>query len=307
MRWLIWRQHRVQLMLAAALVAALGIPIWITGMHLATTLHDCQASDTCGSFDLLQHYGAIRVIVNLTIIVPVLVGVFWGATIAGRELETGTAALVWTQSITRRRWIAIKLCTLFAFAIACSGAISALVTWWSNPANATLESRFDGPQFDIQNIAPVGYAIFAAALGLAAGVLWRRVMPAVGTTLAVFIGVRLLIELWARSHYLTPVTKLSSFKGPDGTPFGAWSISNDLTLHGQVVNGPVAPPGACAAAAASRADMDTCMQRAGYVMRAVYQPANRYWTFQWIEFGIYAGLAVVLVAVAVFALRRRDA
>lgn len=307
MRWLIWRQHRVQLLLAAAAVIGLAIPVWITGSHLATTLHDCQTSSTCGGFDLLQHYGAIRVIVNLTMIVPVLIGVFWGATIAGRELEMGTASLVWTQSITRRRWVAVKLCTLFAFTIACSGAVSALVTWWSNPANATLESRFDGPQFDIQNIAPVGFAIFAAALGLASGVLWRRVMPAVATTIAVFIGVRLLIELGVRPHYMSPVVHLMGMKGPDSAPpNGSMSISSDLTLHGQVLNGPVRPAAGCLSAA-SREDMNTCMAHAGYAFRIVYQPANRYWTFQWIEFGIFTALAALLVVGAVFVLRSRDA
>ncbi len=307
MTWLIWRQHRVQLLLSAAAVIGLAIPVWITGTHLATTLHDCRTASTCGSFDLLQHYGAIRVIVNLTIIVPVLVGVFWGATIAGRELEMGTASLVWTQSITRRRWVAIKLGTLFAFAIACSGAVSALVTWWSNPANSTVESRFDGPQFDIQNIAPVGYAIFAAALGLASGVAWRRVMPAVATTIAAFIGTRLLIELGVRTHYMSPVVRITGMKGPgSGPPNGSLSISTDLTLHGQVVNGPVRPLQSCVAAG-SRDEMNACMARAGYSFRNVYQPANRYWTFQWIEFGIFAALAAVLVAVAVLVLRRRDA
>ena len=307
MTWLIWRQHRVQLLISAAAVIALAIPVWITGTHLASTLHDCQAASTCGSFDLLQHYGAIRVIVNLTMIAPVLIGVFWGATIAGRELEMGTASLVWTQSITRRRWIATKLCTLFAFTLVCSAAVSALVTWWSNPANATLESRFDGAQFDIQNIAPVGFAIFAAALGLASGVLWRRVMPAVATTIAVFIGTRLFVELWARPRYLTPVVRKAAMKGPgSGPPSGSLGISSDMTLHGHVLNGPVRPPAGCLSAA-NRDDMNACMQRAGYAFRDVYQPANRYWTFQWIEFGIFTALAVVLVAGAVLALRRRDA
>ena len=308
MSWLLWRQHRIQLGLAAAVIIALAIPTWITGTHLTTALHECQASNNCGGFDLLQHYGAIRVIVNLTIAVPLLIGVFWGATLFGREFDAGTAALVWTQSVTRQRWIATKLLTLFALAIACSATVSGLVTWWSNTANATLESRFDGAQFDIQNIAPVAFSVFAAALGLAAGALWRRVLPAMATTVGAFVGVRLFIELAVRPHYMSPVTQtLGMATAKQSIQSGSLEIGNDLVLHGQVVSGPVPINASCAARALSREQMDGCMESLGYRIRHTYQPASRYWTFQWIEFGIYIGLAVLLVAVAVLAVRRRDA
>ena len=308
MSWLLWRQHRIQLALAAAVLIALGIPTWITGTHLSTALQNCQAASSCGGFDLLQHYGAIRVIVNLTIAAPLLMGVFWGATLFGRELDAGTAALVWTQSVTRRRWLTGKLLTLLALTIACSATISGLVTWWSATANATLESRFDGAQFDIQNIAPVGFALFAAALGLAAGALWRRVLPAMATTVGVFVGVRLLIELAVRPHYMSPITRTVALGAAQGDlPSGSLGISNDLVLHGHVVSGPISVNASCAGAAVNREQMDACMGSLGYRVRYSYQPASRYWTFQWIEFGIFAGLAALLIVVAVVVLRRRDA
>jgi hypothetical protein len=52
--------------------------------------------------------------------------------------------------------------------------------------------------------------------------------------------------------------------------------------------------------------MNECMHRLGYAIRATYQPAGRFWTFQWIEFGIFAGLAAALVAVGVVVVLRRD-
>jgi H+/Cl- antiporter ClcA len=227
---------------------------------------------------------------------------FWGATIVGRELEAGTATLVWTQSITRRRWLSTKLLTLFVFTAACSGVVAGLVTWWSDAHNLVVESRFNGLQFDIQGIAPVGYALFASALGLAAGVLWRRALPAMATTVGGFVGVRLVVELAVRWHYMSPVTTVNGLDEPTGLPSGAWVKSSDLVLHGQVLRGPVRADPTCALR-----DVRECMTQRGYQMRTVYQPAGRYWTFQWIEFGIFAGLAVILVAVAVVVLRRHDA
>jgi hypothetical protein len=169
-----------------------------------------------------------------------------------------------------------------------------------------LETRFDGPQFDIQGIAPIAFAIFGAALGLAAGALWRRVLPAMATTVGAFVAVRLIIELYVRPHYMAPLTKTVGMTESTQVPNGSLVIGNDLVLHGQVVNGPVPVQAACKPAI-DREQMDACMNALGYRIRTTYQPASRYWTFQWIEFGIFTALAVLLVALAVVAVRRRDA
>ena len=306
MTWLIWRQHRVQVMLAAALVVAFALPAAITGSHLGNLLTSCRASNTCTDLDLLHGYSSMRALVNLTIAVPLLIGAFWGATIVGRELETGTAALAWTQSVTRRRWLTVKLSTLFVLTGACSGAVAALVSWWSNAANATIQSRFEQLQFDIQGIAPVGFALFAAALGLAAGVVWRRALPAMATTVGGFIGVRLIVELFLRPHYMSPLTRTTGLGVVRDVPSGSLINSTDLMLHGQVIGGAVPADPSCASAM-SRDAMSRCMDQLGYRVRLTYQPASRYWPFQWIEFGIFAGLAVLLVATAMIVLRRRDA
>jgi hypothetical protein len=301
MTWLIWRQHRVQLAIAAIVLVAFAIPVWITGRHLTSELAACRAGATCG--DLFDGLHGINTVVDLTLMVPLLVGVFWGATIIGRELEAGTVALVWTQTVTSRRWLAIKLVTLFGFTVLVASADAGLVSWWSNTHNALVESRFAGLQFDIQGVVPVGYALFASALGLAAGIAWRRNLPAMATTVGGFIGARLIVELIVRPHYLSPVVARYSMKQLDPTPPGSMSISTELLQHGHVVNGPIRVE---CGGALSREQMSACMQRLGYQVRSTYQPANRYWTFQWIEFGIFAALAVVLVAVALVVLRRRD-
>jgi hypothetical protein len=305
MTWLVWRQHRVQVAIAAALIAAFAVPTWITGAHLADKLDACRAGDTCGR--LFQHTNGIYTVVVLTVMVPLLIGVFWGATIVGRELEAGTATLVWTQSITRRSWLRSKLVTLFVFTTVVSGADTALVTWWSGPHNSVVESRFDPLQFDIQGIGPIGFALFASAVGLAAGVLWRRTLPAMATTVGAFVGVRLVVELAVRQHYMSPITRITAFnKGPAfDVASGSRVISTDLLLHGHVVQGEL--PGHPCERTLTPEAMGTCMRRLGYQLRTVYQPASRYWAFQWIEFGIFAGLATLSLVVAIVVLRRQDA
>jgi hypothetical protein len=248
----------------------------------------------------------VNTLVDLTILVPAVIGLFWGAVIVGRELETGTVALVWTQTVTKRRWLGSKLITLFAAALLSGAAVSGLVTWWSSTRNATLESRFGGLQFDIQGVAPVGYTIFAAALGLASGVIWRRALPAMATTVGGYIGVRMVVELFLRPHYMAPVSTLSGLSKGFGPPTGSLNVGSDILLHGRVLGGAIRMPEQCASGS-SRPASDACLDRLGYQLRQTYQPAGRYWTFQWIEFGIFAALAVLLTAVAVVLLRRRDA
>jgi hypothetical protein len=304
MTWLIWRQHRLQLAIAGALLLAFAVPMYITGRKLADSLNSCR-NDGCGGFDLFRGYNSIETIVFLTVLVPLVVGAFWGATVVGKELESGTATLVWTQSVPRSSWVRAKLATLFGSSLLVSAAMTALVTWWANPHNATIESRFTGIEFDIQGVVPVAYTLFGAALGLAAGVVWRRVLPAMATTVGAFIGVRLLVELGVRPHYMAPITRTGTLGADPAIPNGSWERGSDVLLHGQVLNGPVRVQDTCAAAS-SRAAMSRCMDGLGYRLRTSYQPADRYWTFQWIEFAIFAGLAALLVVGALVVLRRRD-
>ncbi|MGI8879342.1 MAG: hypothetical protein ACR2KJ_02295 [Jatrophihabitans sp.] len=53
--------------------------------------------------------------------------------------------------------------------------------------------------------------------------------------------------------------------------------------------------------------MNKCLSDVGFVVTTKYQPADRYWTFQLIESGIFIALATALLAICVIFVRRRDA
>ena len=95
MTWLVWRQHRHQAYLAAAALAALAVLLVITGMQMASqyqsALSACTASHTCGNLASTLNLGnpVLSLLINLTLLVPCLLGVFWGGPLAVRELETG--------------------------------------------------------------------------------------------------------------------------------------------------------------------------------------------------------------------------
>ncbi len=121
---------------------------------------------------------------------PALLGMFWGAPLIARELESGTYRLAWTQGVTRSRWVLTKLAVVGGASMVAAGLMSWMLTWWASPCRHAQRQSFRFVIFDSSYIAPIGYAAFAFALGVAAGVLWRRTVPAMATTLVVFIAVR---------------------------------------------------------------------------------------------------------------------
>jgi ABC-type transport system involved in multi-copper enzyme maturation permease subunit len=325
MTWVTWRQYRHQGALAAALLAVLAVVLLATGLHAAHVWHSaltgCARNGTCASLagsGLSLSSPTFLTLVVATSAVPLLPGLFWGAPMVAGELEAGTHQFAWTQSITRRRWLAVRAGWLLLAAAVLAGAVSAVVTWWSGPDNALNADAFQANHFDITGIAPVSYAVFAMALGICAGTLLRRTLPALAVTLAAFTGLRALTALWLRPHYMTPVTvyyKLTAPFIPTGSslgiaqgiigPNGQTAVLND----GVPSYDGVPIPAACLHAAATpnpQAPLP-CLAAHGYRGYVTFQPASRFWAFQGIEAGIFVVLAAILLAVTFWVLKRRDA
>lgn len=311
MSWLLWRQHRAQAAWAFGALIVFVVVVAITGVHMAndyaSAQRACRGTNLfCDAVDqLFRGDGAIIDLVRMMIALPVVLGVFFGATLVARESENATNVLAWSQSVTRARWLRSKFTAAMVGTLVISAAVAALVTWWSGPLNALHANRFEGVQFDSQNIVPVAYALFAVALGLACGAAFRRTLPAIATTIVGYVAVRILVEVYARPHFLAS-TKVVSTPGPDNAvPSGSWLISERLVdAHGHAVSGPIAPPDGCVPKLARGGD---CLAQLGYRMVTKFQPPSHYWPIQWIEFGIFTALAVALVAVAAVLTLRHDA
>jgi hypothetical protein len=332
--WLVWRQYRSSTAITGVLVGLFAVLVVITGLAMARTFHHdfgaCLAANTCRfpSDSASLGSGLIGAVIEFSLAVPALLGMFLGAPAVAREAETGTAHFAWTQAVTRRQWLTVKAGWLLLAALAWGGAVGALVTWWSGPRNTVAANQFSPGTFDVQGIMPAVYSLFAMALGIAVGTLIRRVLPALGVTLGVFFAVRLIIMGWVRQHYMTPVTNAyniaqSVILPPKGAAWilgqGARGPNGPLAIPGgdrvQIVgNGfPVADiPAACHAyltggGSGASSKLFTCLTSHGYSQYITYQPAARYWPFQFIEAGIFVVLAAALIALAFAVINRRDA
>jgi len=298
----------------------------ITGVQVANQYHAVQAA--CAAGHGCRHVGGLFMgshvvgfLVIATLGAPALVGLFWGAPMVAAEAEAGTTQFAWMQSVTRKRWLAVKIGWMLLAAAVWGGVISALVTWWEGPNNALQLDAFKPGRFDIMGVVPVAYSLFAVALGIAAGAVTRRVLPAMAVTLAGFVVVRTAIALWLRPHYLSPVTvfyKVTSGFTPSGSywqlaqgilgPNGQQLAQPNNTPYIEGVPATYLPASCNQVSRGAFTPPPSCTQALSHFRAFLtYQPADRYWTFQGIETGIFLVLAAALIAVTAAVLLRRDA
>jgi hypothetical protein len=316
MNFLIWRLHRNQVFFAGATLAVLTVLLLVTGSVMAHDYHvalaNCAATQTCAnlSSQLFRGDGAIMDVVDLTLVVPLLFGLFWGAPLLAKELEDGTHNLAWTQGVTRRHWLGSNVGWALLAATAWGACLAALVSWWRFPENA-LDTRFGA--FDLQGIVPIAYSLFAVALGIAVGSVCRRVLPALATTLGIFVAIRVAIGVYLRPHYIPPVTKLFALlEGQPGAPAGSWIISSTIVGPGHHAPGYEFTlndvPAACRSTfIGGKGISGTCMAAHGFHQLMTFQPANRFWAFQGIEASIFVVLAAALIGFAFWRVLSRDA
>ena len=225
MAWVTWRQHRIALAGVAALLGALAVYLWLAGLpmhHAYAAAVACHpaSSNACADQTQLRlrlRDPALHTAVLLQV-VPALIGAFVGAPVLARELETGTFRYAWTQGFGRWRWTLAKLVPLAVAVTVAAGVFSLLFSWYYQPFLADGRRHPVRPElFDLRGIAFAAWTLAAFAIGALAGLLIRRVVPAIAATLAAYAGLALAAGLFLRQHYVAPlVTRAPDLPGPRG-------------------------------------------------------------------------------------------
>ncbi|MFI9010893.1 transporter [Actinosynnema sp. NPDC053489] len=257
-------------------------------------------------------------------VLPVALGVFWGVPLITRELGAGTHHLVWNQSVTRTRWLAVKLGLGVPAAAVAAGALGLAVTWWSGPLDATAPDPGSGfaPRvtplvFAARGVAPLGYAAFAFVLGVAVAIALRRTVPAMAVTLLLYAAVQVAVPLVVRPHLLPPTDEVVAITErtvagvrvngdvPEAlqvlAPPGAWVLTNEtVDRDGARVHPlpdavrhcvPRVPPEGFDRSVVDR--MHACfagLGDLGYRQHLVHHPATHFWPVQWSELALFLAL-----------------
>jgi ABC-2 family transporter protein len=322
MTWLTWRQFRTQTWVAIGALVAIGVTL-VVAAAIVADLYASSGASTCQTdcqkavSDFLEQVsqGFTGVIYTFAIlamyILPALIGAFWGAPLVARELEAGTHRLAWNQSVTRTRWLATKLAIVGGASMVTMGLLSLGVTWYSHRIDQGTSEQIQPNLFGARGIVPVAYAAFAFGLGVAAGVLIRRTIPAMAATLAVYIAAVAAMPAFFRQHLL-PATHVDvplltenihglGISGDNreltiltDANVSGWVVSNKtVTPAGLVFTGP-ADPQYCGRDTGPR----TCFGWLGTLnlrQSIDYHPGTQFWALQWVESGIFLALAAALV------------
>ena len=346
MTWLTYRQFRAQAMTALAAIAVLAVAYGYTGPRLAdlynkSGLGGCGSGPHCLSMATTfiksmkadQVYPALFFAgIVILVVLPALIGAFWGAPLVARELEAGTYRLAWNQDVTRTRWMAVKLALVGLAAIATSGLISLLFSWWAGPINAaggfpnnfSQFVRMTPLMFASQGIVPAAWAVLAFVIGVVAGILVRRTIAAMAITIVVVALLQFLWPSYVRPHLLTPdratapitavslnsmlvsshnaVTVAINQPGTAQLP-GAWVVGDkSVTPSGRQFFLPGTATSVCAKGSEQQCQDWIASHHLTQVVD--YLPASSFWPLQWTEAGLLLVLAVGLGGIATWRIRR---
>ena len=247
--------------------------------------------------DFQQRFQALTTLANWFTLIPGLIGVLLAAPFIF-DLEHGTYRLAWTQSITRGRWLLGKLGLAVVTAVLAAGALTLLFTWWRAP-NVHINGRLDTGNYDTTGTVVIGYTLFALALALALGAIWRRAAASLTVAFVGYFAVRIFVDYSLRDHLVAPLK--ATYKGVQQPSFlyNAHVLSMNGTVNGHQFSAAggggflgghvqVAAPGLSNA-----------------VFHVVYQPASHFWPLQLTETGLFVGLAAILILFAAWWTRER--
>jgi hypothetical protein len=319
MIWVGWRQQRLETFIAAGLLAVLAAVAIPVGLHAASVYtHDglgaCADGPLQGACgvqlpEFLSRFDGLNILFTWSTLVPALAALLFAAPFV-LDLDGGTYRLLWTQSITRRRWTATKLGLAVAGTAAVAGCLVGLAMWTRAPLDH-LNGRMSTNAYDAEGIVPIAYALLVLGIAVAIGAVWRRTVPALLISFALYVVARVFMDSWLRERLLTPLkmTWLTSTLGPNLNHALVIDqfISDKTGRRLSNVGGP------CFRSSSGPLFSHTsvCAQphaRGVHVyMTALYQPASRFWELQGIEFGIVAGLGALLVLFAAWWTQRRIA
>ncbi len=315
MIWATWRMERSLYLVAVAVLALIAVLLALAGAHQEaawttfSNLHCSQPGASSGCLSAADsYYSASRFSstgVVIGFLAPGLLGLVLGVPIVAREIGQSTNRLAWTQSITRTRWLVLKLGVgALATAVLVAG-LTPVFQWWTGAVQRG--DRIVPPNFDISGLVPVAYALFAFMLGALLGALVQRTGWAFALGVPLFGAFRFLERTYVRSGLVPPAYTSTAQIAPSNNwvlnqgylPLGQSSPGHGITWQSESV-------ASCTNAGVGKAvhSVQHCesLLRLHYVVQM--QPGNHYWTLQLAEAGVFVAAASVLCGLTIVAVRR---
>ncbi|MFI2633822.1 hypothetical protein ACH5A2_26115 [Streptomyces collinus] len=280
------RTHRTALALTVlVLVTATAALIWLHSLgdearagNSACATPPTDGLPSCAAVEAITvdetYASGLAAIATVLSWVMFPVAAWAGGALIGRELESGTAELAWTQSVTPARWLAAKLAVPAALLTAGTGLLVPVNIWARGDGDPDLAGDWYYPDvFVSTGPVAVAYALAGLTLGALAALVWRRALPAAGVALAASLLLHSLLERHREDLWPSVTrTEAGSFELPRSALQVAWS---DSPRHGVPIT------------------------------RAVFHPESHFWPLQYVETGLLLAVAATATAAAFVLLARR--
>lgn len=212
--WLVWRQHRAALWTLIA-VTVLGVlaMLYLRGQMMDFLGTQEPTSRKSGGLppEFETHADRLLGIGSYLSYIPVLAGVFLGAPLIAGDLETGTAKLVTSQSVSRLRWLIAKLAVPAVLLALSTGVLTSVLAWWWNPVKGFSSGLIWTSFFSVTGVTPIAYALLTFTVGVAVGLLLRRTLVSMVVTLGIVVAIDFVWDEFWRS--LGIIMSISTTKG----------------------------------------------------------------------------------------------
>ncbi|GAA2150851.1 hypothetical protein GCM10009760_45570 [Kitasatospora kazusensis] len=340
--WLSGRQERTALLVAGGVLSAVCAWMLFLGLQISSFVEahhlqhcnivyfppECNATSVSTVVQRLDQswQQSVQTTGWILLALPPALGLFLGAPLLARELETGTHRLAWTQSISRRRWLAARLGVPLAVTLAGSTVLAVVSTWWVH----VVEGRFAVPGYyhwftwltrTTTGPAAVGFCLLGVALGAAVGLLVRRVVASMAVTAALTLVLRLLVDnlrfvllpakraavgIHVAAAPTDPHVVLFGGQINTGVPLESYNLGNGF-LTGSGLRIPLSSDSIDTLRDGTTVCSDNpCLAHHGEIVQAYsdYQPPGAEWPMLWTETGLCLALAAALVAFCFLWIRR---
>jgi hypothetical protein len=312
MLWVAWRQHRAQAIGAAAVAAviaayAVTVGFVIRDASVDSGLVDCLAEGrACDllAMELLRRFDRTVGLLNFSIWLPLLVGAFFGAPLVARELERGTHLLAWTQGVTRGRWLLTRVAVTAAGIVVSMTVLAAGIGWLHDEyyGRAGMPMSLSTSRFDLHDLTPAALALATFGIGVMAGVLLRRPLPAMAVSLGLGFGLVQLVS-WLREDLIGPIRLEAPYGEAAARPSDLVVAEGFLDRSGNEITGEEIDR--LCGASAGLDGFETCLRDAGIQTFALVHPDDRYWILQGLNAAMFLAAGILALAVAYWAAVRR--
>ncbi|MFG2649034.1 ABC transporter permease [Streptomyces sp. NPDC048436] len=311
--WLVWRQHRAAYWTLIALTV-LGVVamVYLRG-QLTDELNALDASSKKSDSlppDFEQYTSRLSSFGGFLGYVPILAGVFLGAPLIAGDLESGTAKLVTSQSVSRLRWLTTKYAMTAGLIALSTAVLGTVFSWWWSPLKGradTLEWT-SGAFFDTTGITPVAYALLTFTVGAAVGMVLRRTLVSMVVTLGI---VGAISVVWDRfrlnlGNVMSVSTDNGVGPGAELPKLPAEAVQQGQGTYFLTSSGEKLDWTTCLAQSEHTKAYNACLESKHVIGRSMeYLPVSQMHTMQWLGAGIMLAATAAVVAYVVFWGRKR--